>query len=1118
MSRKTFDPQQQAILDCSESRLLVSAGAGSGKTTVMIQKIVDLLLNKKVSADQLLVVTFTNLASIEMRERLVSNLTDELISATSPDQKVFIQQLIDSVETASVDTIDGFCSKMLKKYFYQAKLDPELKIISSFSQEYYINKALENCIKQFGESNPKELIVLCDIFEKKARSLTALKENLLKAFNYCICQKDYETFLNNTLNQYKPNSLAEQYLNNHIFNSINTDLNHLVKILPSFKNSKKIYPLVGNYCNHLSNLKQDSPLLDTIKLLGSCPNCSFSNPTKEDKNNPDYEKIKFYVAKVSKAISDVAFLQYLQQKDYVNEISSHLSSFIALLRQFIVTYNALKKDNDVMDFSDLERKMLDLLQTPEILKDFHNTYKYIFVDEYQDINPMQDELINTLLASSSNLFLVGDVKQSIYGFRQSTPELFIQTYKDYKRDSKLGSAFDMQINFRSNPQILEFNNDIFSHLMTEKDAGLDYAKTSMFKPRNKDFPKTQAVEILVANTDYEMDKTTISGIYSVPNHVNPAKPSAQNLEAQLIVNKIKQLVGTEFYDASIKQTRLLEYRDIAILNRAINDKVYNLAKLLTEQNIPINISKSTNIKDSECVNKLLSLLKVINFTASDIDYTYLFTSPLVGIDYNELLTIYINRKLNLYDNLKEYSANNNNLAIKIKYGFNLCDEFRLISSTCNVIELINSILNKYHLRQHLIASEKGLEQLNILDAFLNSLSEEEKNLSISKFIDLIDKNMSSSNEIISRDSINSITIQSIHASKGLEYPVVILFNCGQQFRYIKDYNDLKFDLELGIGLQYYDLQARNRQESPTRYAITLKNHEKNYREELRLLYVATTRAKNKLIISGCCSEEDLKSNILSKDSYINLILSAYYGQINANPLANEYNLKNCYINICNYTDTLIATHQPSLNVLNDDAVINDNINFVYPYMQETNISIKNNVTALSRTINEDYNIAPVKLQLKENLQALPDDLADIGTKYHSALSSIDYNSIYNYQNSDDIVDEKLIKLAYDKLSPIAKNCINQFNEKQFMMYVPYKDIYPDSDLDTKILVQGVIDLILEFDDHIILVDYKYSNSNISTLRSRYNTQLKLYKLALERAFKKPVTQSFIYSIKTGDLG
>ncbi|MBQ8522868.1 MAG: UvrD-helicase domain-containing protein [Clostridia bacterium] len=1116
---KSFDPQQQAILDSTAQRQLVNAGAGSGKTTVMIQKIADLLLNNKVTTNELLVVTFTNLASIEMRERLVAKISEELTKSTDEQEKTRIQNILDGIETASVDTIDGFCSKMLKKYFYQANLDPEIKIISSFSQEYYINKALDLAIKKFNEANEKDLIVLCDIFEKKSRSLDSLKENLLKAFNYCVCQKDYDSFLNKILPQYKDlNSTSACYLNKHIFNNITENANQILKLLPNFTDFPKLHKMMDCFCSHLIKVS-DTDLSTTINILTQCEMYNLQR-TEHIKDNFDYDKLKFHAENLKKLINDTKFLHNLD-KFALDNISHHLTSFVELLKLFIHTYANLKRENGVMDFSDLERKMLDILQNEAIIKDFHDTYKYIFVDEYQDINPMQDELINTLLNSSSNLFLVGDVKQSIYGFRQSTPELFIQTYKNYKQDSALGTAFDMKINFRSAPQILEFNNDIFCKLMTEKDADIDYSGTGKFAPRNHDFPTSRAVEIYAINTDNQPDQLPIQGIYSVKNHRNPLNIcDPDEYEIHLVINKIKELIGSEIYDSKLKENRTVEYSDIAILSRGIvNEKVQNLAKTLTKHNIPININKNTNVKDSEGVNKILAILKILNFTASDIDYVYLFTSPLINLTYEEILNIYTNHNLNLHDNLNQYANTcNDNLSIKIKYGFNLCDEFRIISSTMNVIELIETILNKYHLRQHLIASDKGYEQLNILDEFLNSLSNEEKNLSISKFIDLIEKNLNSSNQIVARDSINSVTIQTIHASKGLEYPIVILFNCGQQFTYLNEHNELNFDLDLGVGMQYYDLTSRKRLESPTRYAIKLKNKEKAYKEELRLLYVATTRAKNKLIITGCCSDDKLMQNTLSKDCFINLILSAYYGQINAHPLASEYDFTNCHISLLNYVNIDYIEKQNENKSLCNDNLIENNINFNYPYMEETNISIKNNVTAISRTLNDEYNIAPVRLNLNENLQATTDDLAQIGTQYHNSLANIDYSCPYIYQNEDNDIDQNLIQLAHTKISPIAKGCIKQYNEKQFMMYVPYNEIYKDSNVSSKILVQGIIDLILEFDTHVILIDYKYSSSSIKTLRERYHTQLELYKLALEKALKKPVTQSYIYSIKTGDLG
>lgn len=1118
MSR-TFDPQQQVVLDSIHSRQLVSASAGSGKTTVMIQKITNLLLNKVVTPAEILVVTFTNLASTEMKERLVNNLTNALVSAND-DDKFSIQDLLEQIQTASIDTIDGFCSKMLKKYFYKSSLEPELKIISSFSQEYYINKALDLAIKQYQQLKPNELVMLCDIFEKKSRSLDNLKENLLQAFYYCIVQKDYKSFLSNSLLQYNNlNTQSCQYLNEYLVKEIKKNLHPLLQILPQFVDNEKIHKQVDCFASFLTKLNIDNDLITNSNILNLCPQCSFQG-VRGLSDNYEYKRLQQLVKNIQKVISNLSFIQNITEESNLNKISYHLNCFIELLDCFISAYNKLKNDNNVIDFNDLERKMLELLEENDIIEDLHNTYKYIFVDEYQDINPMQDELITKMLSTTSNLFMVGDVKQSIYGFRQSTPDLFIDAYKKYKNNPELGTSFDMNINFRSDPQILKFNNEIFSYLMTEEKADIDYANTSKFEPKRDDFPQTKAVEVLIANEDSVSEDLYASGLYNVLTHVNPTQDiDTKQIEIALVVKRIKDMIGQDFYDASLKQTRPLQYQDIAILSRSVqNQHIQNLATALTQNNIPINISSRANLKDSEVASKILSILKIINFTASDIDYTYWFTCPLVKISYNELLTIYSDKTKDLYTNLIEYTQNyKDNLSIKINYGFNLIKEFEQISASSNTFQLINTILNKYHFRQHIIASEKGFEQLCIFNEFLYSLSVEEQSLSITKFIDLIEKNLTSSKELITRDCMDSVTIQSIHASKGLEYPVVILFDSSHQFTYITEHKDLNFDTTLGVGMQYFDLTARKRYESPTRYAISLKNKEKYYKEELRLLYVATTRAKNKLIISGCCSESKLKENSLAMDNYLNLILSVYYLKINTQPLLETYNFVNCDISIFNSSSAEAEIKSSIQSELADDKLIANNINFVYPYENETNLSIKNNVTSITRTLNEDYNILPARLNINENLNATNDDLAEIGTLYHSVLADIDYRMPYKPSNNTTI-DEDLIKKAYDKISIISKNCINQLNEKQFMMYIPYNQIFTDSTISTKILVQGIVDLILEFDDHIILVDYKYSSIPIDKLKQKYNNQILLYKLAIEKAYKKPVTESYIYSIKTGELG
>ncbi|MBQ7798785.1 MAG: UvrD-helicase domain-containing protein, partial [Clostridia bacterium] len=303
---KTFDIQQQVILDCNDQHQLVSAGAGSGKTTVMIQKITDLLLMGNVPTSEILVVTFTNLAAVEMRDRLVKKLGKVLSKASDDNEKARIQNIIDSIETASVDTIDGFCSKMLKKYFYKSGLEPEIKIISSFSQQYYINKALDMAIKNFNETNESDLIVLCDIFEKKSRSLDELKKNLLRAFNYCVCQKDYDKFLDSILLQYKDlNSPSAQYVNEYIHDKLHAWVNQILRLLPSLTDFVKTHTMLDNYCSHLLKI-QSTNLTNTIQVLTSCPECNFSH--ERIKDNDDYKQIQGIVKSIKAFCEKLTFL------------------------------------------------------------------------------------------------------------------------------------------------------------------------------------------------------------------------------------------------------------------------------------------------------------------------------------------------------------------------------------------------------------------------------------------------------------------------------------------------------------------------------------------------------------------------------------------------------------------------------------------------------------------------------------------------------------------------------------------------------------------------------------------------------------------------------------------
>ncbi len=1105
---KTFDPKQQAVLDCNEERQLVSAGAGSGKTTVMIKKIADLLLEEKVKPSEIVVLTFTVLASHEMKQRLIKIMSEELQKSQDASKTEKISSILAELETSSIDTIDGFCSKMCKKYFYALNLSPETSIATGLSLDYYVENSLKETIKQALATDREEVVALADCFEKNARNLDSLKQNLLNSFNFIMAQKDYAKFLSQSETEYIGLNNSAEFLNNYMLSTIKKHAFEIEQLLPDIASATNLHNALSTYLKVLKTLDVNNDLITNQKQFALLPVVRFSKVADGIKD--DVAIIKSHFGEIKNVVESFDFLSNIAKSDLDNG-NQHFKTFVKLLKLFITNYQATKEKYKVVDFLDLERKFLLLLSNQEIKNELFLQYKYIFVDEYQDINPMQDEIIMQLKSASAKIFFVGDIKQSIYGFRQSTPELFLAKYKEYKTHNN-SQSFDMNINFRSNPVILKFNNEIFSTLMTEEATDIDYKSDAQFDPKREDFPQS-STDVEIAVFEQEQNEEEIAtGIYSVCNDNNTQH--MQDSEINFVVHKIQNLIEQDFYDSSIGQNRPMEYRDIAILARSTNDsQTKKLLDALKRYHIPINISNKIAIKNCESVRLIYNILKVVNNNYDDVALLTYLVSNLGQMTLDEVFLATENQSGSLAQKLLTYAEQNTNaLASKIKYAFDLIEEIKFAFLTSNNLEKINILLNNYHLKQYILNSENGEPELDTLSNFLSSLSGKEADKSLTEFVQFLKDNMDSDTLANLNDGVNAVTIQTIHASKGLEYPVVILFNASKTFKPNNYRDNINFDSELGIGMCYYDLEARKKFDSIPHFAITVKNKIKCYKEELRLLYVATTRPKNKLIITGKAKLEHLKEKNVSKNNFLNLIYSVYMDRLDADDECTSF--KNC--TIYHYA-TFDAKHTSKSSQQEKSVNINGkNIDFVYPYAQLQAISLKNNVTAISREQNEEYNILPNKLNIKENLNATTPSSAEIGTLYHKALSEIDF--LASYKSPKTVVpDENLLKLAHQQISKLTRGATNLHHEAQFMMFVPYNQIYADSDIDNKVLVQGVVDLMIEFDDHITLVDFKYSKSHIDVLKEKYATQLKLYKLAIEKAKHKKVTESFIYQINTGDL-
>ncbi len=1117
MDSKDFVGVQKEILSTHAQNQLVSAGAGSGKTTVMVQKIADLIIEQGVDVKSLLVVTFTVLAAQEMKTRLIDKLNEKLVSSSD---KQHILDIIDKVKQASIDTIDGFASKTIKKYFYVLNISPNIEIITDATRDYYLSRAMKQTMDKLSEDS-YSINLMLDIFGGNERNLNQLEQLVMTAYNNVINIEDYTKFLNDSKNQYTPNSMCEKVVNEYLVNHILAAKQLIVENYLDADESVKT--LLTNFVEEIDKFNLNNNLKTNLTMLFDLNTSIFDRKLKGELKDA-IGLIKDVVSYFEKNMIDADF-----EENYT-KITEYFNKFVQILQNFIENYNALKQKNNLVDFNDLNRLMLKLLENEVVKQELNNQYKYIFVDEYQDVNPLQDSLITKLKGKDSLLFTVGDVKQSIYGFRGASPEWFINKYNEYKLDTSKGYAYNMNDNYRTNPLILNFVNEVFCSIMTEKSANIDYKTDGSINPKRGDIVD-EKVKILLTP---EIEPAIPTGVYSVKKA--SGQKSQFDSEAVMVAEHIRNILKKPFYDANIKAYRPLRFSDIAILSRSIEDKkMQELIRVLRLGNIPVKTTTKLEI-DSEGIKLILSILKCVNNTADDVDLLafYLSLSPLT---IDELVEIH-----NKNSTFKQTITNTQNPSIIA--GKTCLNNIKTAALSNTNRGLIRYILNEGKLRYYLLTKPNGENTISVIEEFINKISPLEDSLNLTEFIRVVESNLTRFSEVETMDNEDSITIQTIHKSKGLEYPVVVLFNTSKQFRYVTENEIVNFNADLGLGVDYFDIINRTKSSSIPHMAIKILNNSKGYKEEMRLLYVAMTRAKNKLYITGSYNPKSLDKPF-STNNFLGMILNNYNLKLNVG----QNSFDNCEITL---------NEEPSYfkqsNLEEQKIITNNYKDFVYPNSQKFNLPIKNTVTGLNSQQSQSQKFT-TKRWITTDMQYSEEDRALVGTHYHKALELIDYFKPYSKSSEFDDIDYNKIRLAHQKISALVVGAKATHKEAEFMMYVPYNEVINLSEREAgnlqnlsqntqnlqkneqktqnlvknlqknenlseitdKILIQGVVDLIIEFEDKITIVDYKFSNLKIDVLKQKYIEQLCLYKLAVEKAFKKPVEHVYIYSINTGEL-
>lgn len=778
--KRTYTQSQQNVIKYRGRNMLVSASAGTGKTTVMIERIVS-LIEEGADVSQFVVVTFTNLAASEMKNRLANKLAEK-----SNNPKIL--EYIEKLDTASICTLHSFCSELLRNYFYVVDIDPAFTILDSATVATLRSNALDETFKYFFSQKDEIFRKTYKIFST-ARKEENFKSTLLKLYEFSRRIQNFDEWYRKkrvNFTEFSDNNPLIITLLNDIKQSIDYYRRNLSAIADRCE--EEGLPFTETVRANADKLRRirlnglQNALFDLRKTeLLSLPrhNKKTSSPI-EDSIRADYKGIVTDFKKFTDGYSTLS--RGISLEDLWKETAyavTYTDKLVEIIEKFDEVFFEMKKQRGGLDFNDLEHLTLRVLADDEAAKQIHARYRYVFVDEYQDTNPIQEEIVSCL-SNGANLFMVGDVKQSIYGFRGCEPSIFVNKYNAYKDDGA-GYVEELNDNFRSNVQILDFVNDVFDCIMTTDFGKVDYANTARLQGVKLPALKTASVKIDLT-IQSENEETEYDSIYDITAPVIDKECIGQG---ELVARNIKQYVGMAYKDADGK-TRRIGYGDIVILMRSLTNKAVDIYNALIEQGIPVLANFRTDEFATKEIKDFVNLLRVVDNPYNDVYVVGACLSPFGNFTEAELGHIRLDTKgrIPFYSRLVNYLEEGSNESIKEKITafINFTEEIRFFSRSATVCEIALEVINKKHYDLYVQGLPNGSLRLRKLYSFIDRIKGAAYANSVDKFLSYLDESPDNRAEEAPGET-NAVRIMTMHASKGLEFPIVIIAGLETRFRF-----------------------------------------------------------------------------------------------------------------------------------------------------------------------------------------------------------------------------------------------------------------------------------------------------------------------------------------------
>ena len=1176
--------EQQKVIDLRNRNILVSAAAGSGKTAVLVERIIRRLTedDTPTDVDRLLIVTFTEAAAAEMKERISAAIEKKLEERPGD---IRLERQATLIHSAQITTIHSFCLAVIRDHFHVIGIDPGFRIAEEGELKLLKQDVLEELLEECYAEAKEEFLDFTERFGS-GKSDKKIEEIILKMYEYSRSHPRPDRWLDQCVKAYASEDLevrAEERVRMRAAD-IERVLERGLKICEEPDGPYMYGDMLDSDLQELEELQQ-AENFDAMYSAAAGFKWKRLSSRKDDTVSPDkkekVKKLREQAKSLLKGMQEDYF--YAPREVWQQDMQDALPSVVTLtelVKRFAHMLDEKKRLRNMIDFNDMEQFALAILTEEKdgelvpsaVAGEYQDRFDEVMIDEYQDSNLVQETILTSVSRVSRgeyNIFMVGDVKQSIYSFRLSRPELFMEKYNTYSLKDSVTQRIDLHKNFRSREEVLDSVNDIFRQIMKKELGGIEYDDSAALYPGAEFPPLPSGKEDFCKSELLLLDKE------------DTGDGDERQAEARMIARRIRELIRDGVVlDKETREYRRVQYRDIVILTRSIRGWAEVFSSVLGEEGIPAySVSREGYFETYE-VSVLLDYLKILDNARQDLPLAAVLTSVFGGLNTRELAEIRI-----AYPNVPFYEAAAmcaesdaaedacmEELRGKLRRFYDQVRYFREKVPYTPIHELLEEIIDKTGYGLYIAAMPGGAQRMANVEMLTERAAAFEgtsyKGLfNFVRYIAQLKKYDVDYGEAgIMDEQADTVRIMSIHKSKGLEFPIVFVAGMGKKFNTQDTKGSVLLHPDWGAGVDLIDLKRRTKTPTFLKKMIREETALENLAEEMRILYVALTRAKEKLIMTGAAkiTEDGAVSDISSVfraegakcylDWVLPCILSDETGKVKQESPVE--------VSVFGAEDLTLQQGEVQAEVMAEDVLRNwddsqvyepelrerldAQIDYVYPFEDEGKMKLKFTVSelkkwaSLAEEAGEEMYEEPVVVPLIPEFLKEEEILtgAPRGSAYHKLLELLDFTVDYDVENltaavqqlrqegrlTDEMAEcirpKDILRFlgcrSGKRMADAARNG-KLYKEQPFVLSVDASEIYPEDRSGEKILVQGIIDVYFEEPDGLVVLDYKTDKVRAGNeLKEKYHAQLDYYAQALEQLTEKPVKEKIIYSFTLGE--